>query len=87
MYFSPDVKILQFRESEGRKTTAGSMQTNLEKKAHALKNKRFVSFAEVADRDFLHWLEEKCDRGQVMDKVSGQYGVENFKDLTVSEET
>ena len=45
MYFSPDVKILQFRESEGRKTTAGSMQTNLEKKAHALKNKRFVSFA------------------------------------------
>ena len=84
MYFSPDVEIQQFRKPEGRKATAGSMQTNLEKKPYALKNKRFVSFAEVADRDILRWLQEKGH--QVMDKISGQHGVVSFKDLTVSEE-
>ena len=84
MYFFPNVEIQQFRKPEGRKATASSMQTNLEKKPHALKNKRFVSFAEVADRDFLRWLQGKGD--QVMDKISGQHGVVSFKDLTVTEE-
>ena len=81
MYFFPNVEIQQFRKPEGRKATASSMQTNLEKKPQALKNKRFVSFAEVANRDILHWLQEKCD------KISEQYCIVNFKDLTLSEET
>ena len=86
MYFSPDVEIQQFREPEGRKATAGSMQTNLEGKLHALKSaKRFASVAEIADRDFLRWLQEKSD--QAMDKISGKYGAVSFKDLTLSEKS
>ena len=60
------------------------MQTNFERKLHALKTKRFASVAEIADRDFLRWLQEKSD--QAIDKISGQYGVVSFKDLTLSEE-
>lgn len=83
-YFSPDFEIQQFQESEGKIATTGSIQTNLKSKSHALKNKRCTSFAEIADRDFLRWLQEKGD--QVMAKISGQYGVASFKDLTVSRE-
>ena len=84
MYFSPDVEIQHFQDPEGKTATTGVTQTNLKKKPHALKNKRFASFSESAHRDFLRWLQEKSD--QAIDKISGQYGVVSFKDLTVSEE-
>ena len=83
-YFSPDFEIQQFIEPEGTTAITGSMKTNLKKKPHALKNKRCTSFAEIVDRDFLCWLQEKGY--QVMGKISGQYGVVRFRDLTLSEE-
>ena len=84
MYIYPDVEIQQFQEPEDKIATTGAVQKNLTKKPHALKNKGFASFSEIADRDFLRWLLEKGD--EVMDKISRQHGVVSFKDLTVSAE-